>query len=382
MNLIYYVRNFYNQDDFHMILSKSESTSLDLIRVLASQAVVLGHGLSFFGVFSFLHEPNFPWIQNIAVVIFFILSGFVIAYSTVLKSNKDGYIFRSFFIDRSSRIFSAYIIALIFVALIDYLSMHINANAYPYGDAYSLSSFIANVFMLQDYPLSSMLGINWPYTSFGSARVFWTISIEWWIYMFFGILFFVVKKNENKSLLKITLFAISCIVAVYYMYDSRGGNLSIYWCLGMLWMLAYDKFKKSVSGLLPNLLIFISSIVTCIYIQFEVKNAYEFSFAIFVSVSMVSAINLSNYLSIDKAKKTGTLLASYSFTLYLIHYSVIDFMARNLSINKYVNFFFAFIIANMIAFLISRYSEFAFKHTIKSALNRVLFNKKRILTEW
>ena len=66
-------------------LTESNSIFLDLIRGLSSQLVVVGHGISFFGIFTSFHQPNFPWIQNIAVLIFFILSGFLISYSTFRK---------------------------------------------------------------------------------------------------------------------------------------------------------------------------------------------------------------------------------------------------------------------------------------------------------
>ena len=52
-------------------LSEGGSVILDLIRGVSSQLVVVGHGISFFGIFAFLHQPNFPWMQNIAVLIFF-----------------------------------------------------------------------------------------------------------------------------------------------------------------------------------------------------------------------------------------------------------------------------------------------------------------------
>jgi len=63
---------------------------LDMLRGLASQLVLVGHAMSYFGVMKILHPPNFPWIQNIAVVVFFILSGFVITRSVVIRTAESG----------------------------------------------------------------------------------------------------------------------------------------------------------------------------------------------------------------------------------------------------------------------------------------------------
>ena len=69
-------------------LKEGSSVILDFIRGASAQVVVIGHGISFFGIFTFLHEPNFPWMQNIAVLIFFLLSGFLIPYSTIRKKKQ------------------------------------------------------------------------------------------------------------------------------------------------------------------------------------------------------------------------------------------------------------------------------------------------------
>ncbi len=52
-------------------LSENESIFLDLIRATASQLVLIGHAISYFSIATYLHQPYFPWMQNIAVVIFF-----------------------------------------------------------------------------------------------------------------------------------------------------------------------------------------------------------------------------------------------------------------------------------------------------------------------
>lgn len=356
-----------------MKLSDRESICLDLIRAVASQAVVIGHGIGFFGILKFLHEPNFPWMQNIAVVVFFILSGFVITYSTIVKSKNSEYSFFDFFADRASRIFSAYLVAIVFVVAIDSFSVLINYSDYYYKSAFNFQTLITNIFMLQDFPLHEFLGVKGLHeTSFGSARVFWTISIEWWIYMFFGVLFFCIVKNESLSLSKLVLLVLSAVVVSWYTYDSRGGHLSLFWCLGMVWLLIYKKYRDNITGLFANAVVLSSSLATCIAIQLSAIDGYNIYFAASLSLVLVSLINTANNLTIEKFKGVIEFVAGYSFTLYLVHYSIMDFMSRHIeSKNGYTAFICAFLISNGVAMLIARFSERNLRRAFKRYIYKV-----------
>lgn len=128
-------------------LTNSNSIFLDLIRGVSAQIVVIGHGLSFFEIFPVLQVPK---MQNIAVLIFFLLSGFLITYSTIRKNN---YSFKNYFLDRFTRIYTAFIPAIIFVFLIDTLNKKINPSDYMFDKAFNLMTFLGNIFMLQDFPV-------------------------------------------------------------------------------------------------------------------------------------------------------------------------------------------------------------------------------------
>jgi peptidoglycan/LPS O-acetylase OafA/YrhL len=95
------------------------SALLDLIRLSAAQAVCVGHAISFFGVAKTFQPPNFPWIQNVAVQVFFVLSGFVIAFTLVERGRDENYGFRQYLADRFARIYSAYVPSLVAIAAID-----------------------------------------------------------------------------------------------------------------------------------------------------------------------------------------------------------------------------------------------------------------------
>lgn len=78
---------------------------LSFLRVLATGAVIFGHASAFFGGFLFTQWPQFPYIQNIAVTVFFCVSGYVIAWVCNRSRDGDGVsLFVKFTFDRFSRL--------------------------------------------------------------------------------------------------------------------------------------------------------------------------------------------------------------------------------------------------------------------------------------
>ena len=66
-------------------ISKSSSNILNFIRGFSAQIVVLGHLLS---LSLFQTEFNIPIIQNFGVILFFIMSGYLITHESILKTSE------------------------------------------------------------------------------------------------------------------------------------------------------------------------------------------------------------------------------------------------------------------------------------------------------
>ncbi len=214
-------------------ITEGTSITLDLIRGISAQLVVVGHGISYCGILTFLHQPNFPWIQNIAVLIFFLLSGFLITYSTTTKNiKKASYSFLQYFIDRFTRIYTAFIPALIFVLFIDSINIYLNGDEYAFYSAFNLKTLVGNILMFQDYPILRYLPQEFRLTSFGSARPFWTLAVEWWIYLFYGFTVLVFIKDEKIKLSQLFVLGGLSIAPLIYLVGGRGGGLMVYWLFG------------------------------------------------------------------------------------------------------------------------------------------------------
>ena len=133
-------------------LTNAQCNYLDALRGGAAQLVLIGH------IYSISH-PGKTWgIGDLGVIVFFILSGFLISYSALVKLNKNGYSFQYFLRDRFFRIFVPYLPALLLVVGIDTL-VYRYTNATTYLEYYSLKDFVATLLMLQQHPVG-LLRIN------------------------------------------------------------------------------------------------------------------------------------------------------------------------------------------------------------------------------
>jgi peptidoglycan/LPS O-acetylase OafA/YrhL len=144
------------------------SVYLDLIRFAAALVVVLYHAWDF--MFPG-HHLNWPGPE--AVIVFFVLSGFVVAYVT---DGRD-LTFTSYTLNRLSRLWSVALPALGFgLVLADFVRG--SAFAAAPGTGHAFLHTVANaLFLAQCWSLDSIPPLNAP---------FWSLSYEFWFYAVFG----------------------------------------------------------------------------------------------------------------------------------------------------------------------------------------------------
>src|SRR6266496_4912430 len=122
---------------FSLDRSKNDtSVMLDLLRAVAAQTVCVGHALNFANGTTITKAPA------VGVLLFFLLSGFVIAYTLSTKSANDDYGLVSFGIERVSRIYSGFLPAIIMITTADYLMQYLG-HPLP-GDPTDLRTLLGN----------------------------------------------------------------------------------------------------------------------------------------------------------------------------------------------------------------------------------------------
>lgn len=369
-----------NHIEYTYKLSETNSLFLDFVRLIASEVVLIGHGIYILNVYPAFQEPHFPRIQNTAVLIFFILSGFLISYSTFRKMSARSYGFIEYFIDRFSRIYTGLIPCLLFIALIDWTILSFSAEDSSYlqhfGNSLSSWDFLGNVLMLQDSPiLTYITGTN--VSVFGSGVPLWTLAIEWWIYMSFG--WFVLVRTNRKVLYWMVgiLISIAPFYHLVYGMASRTLGLAAIWLLGLgLTFLLRDRSIQQMSQdkklIWAILFLVFASITLFVYLDgFHPLTGilYTMSFLFFISFFQEKEIRIS-----PAVKKSIRLGAGFSYTLYLTHYSVLFFMLFAFpNFSDEFNYWMGILVSNVVAFGLAWFTEMRYR-TIAIKLKEIFLH--------
>ena len=151
------------------------SLYLDLIRFLAALAVFLTHASSplFGGTGAGLFEKH----GHEAVMVFFVLSGFVISFVTQTKENH----IQSYILNRLARLYSVSFPALFLVLVLDYTGALMAPSLYLNGlsqDSYPVLRILINALFLNEIWFESIR----PFTN----APYWSLGYEFWYYILFA----------------------------------------------------------------------------------------------------------------------------------------------------------------------------------------------------
>ena len=151
-----------------------------------------------------------------AVMLFFLLSGFVVYYSTAKHGDLA---FRPYFVRRLRRIYPIFLLALGISAL---NAMVISTNGHL---TFSAEQLLGNLGMLQDFK-GGKPGV-WVPPLFGNVAL-WSLSYEWWFYM----MFFPLYRYVRASLRIHVVAAISLIgFATYWLHFNQVSLFLMYFIL-------------------------------------------------------------------------------------------------------------------------------------------------------
>jgi peptidoglycan/LPS O-acetylase OafA/YrhL len=280
------------------------SIVLDAIRAVAAQAVVIGHAISFFRVWPWAQPPQAPYMQNIAVQVFFVLSGFLIAYTLARKRS-----FTEYFVERFARIYSAYIPALVFIVAVDVALISLDRYDVPRHHL-TLHAFLGNLIMVQNLVVPTL----------GSGGPLWTLAIEWHLYMVAGALFFL----RRAPWLVAVVLAASFVPLKYLISGSvdPGRGLTLLWLFGFAGYFALPYLRRCA----PRWLTLVMSCSVGAYLWFlPPANEYQPFLYVPLAIGFLAFVALA--FSIEPRSRTwdGAVryMADYSFTLYLVHHTIV-----------------------------------------------------------
>src|ERR1700761_7849302 len=268
-----------------------------------------------------------------AVLVFFLLSGFVIYLSVV---NRKSLTFYSYIKKRFVRIYPITIAAFAISTAIFF----INGYHFTLND---LKDFAGNLFMLQDDQAQPGLIVpvylkNYP---------LWSLSYEWWFYVMFFPLFIYLSKRARENAFPSIYLALGISVSGWLLFLFKPSHVFLIFTYFLLWwtgVACAEVYLRQKAFSFKNLLpVFLSvSIVSClisvpvingIFIKHlslgQINASYPISTYLhyYLDVIVFLVIGLIwwklNLIGFDLVLKPFKILAPISFAIYIIHFPFI-----------------------------------------------------------
>ncbi len=161
-------------------MNRPFSVYLDLVRFIAAFLVYLYHSNQ-----RFLIETKLPASDygHSSVIVFFVLSGFVIAFVTATKESQ----LAAYSASRISRVFSVTVPAIALTVVLDAIGRQLMPDIYSgYPFDHLLARIGASLLLLNEVWFISI-------TSFSNVP-FWSICFEFWYYVTFAMIIFMPRR--------------------------------------------------------------------------------------------------------------------------------------------------------------------------------------------
>jgi peptidoglycan/LPS O-acetylase OafA/YrhL len=297
-------------------MNRPFSVYLDLVRFTAAVLVYMWHSNQRFLTESILPASNYG---HSSVIVFFVLSGFVIAYITDTKESK----LPEYAASRFSRVFSVAIPAIVLTLILDSVGRHLYPEIYGYPYDQFAARIAGSVLMANEVWLISI-------TSFSNVP-YWSICYEWWYYVTFAMVVFLPFRAG------LVAAAVAMLVI--------GPKLIL---LAPVWWLGVLLYRWHKPALLPQwaswTMVVASTLGIVAFHYFSTMDASEEWLTKLIGKELVVLLTFSkrfmadyilgvlvfmNFAGVRNVVADGKLLiaiarpvrfcANYTFTLYLLH---------------------------------------------------------------
>lgn len=301
---------------------------LDLIRGMAALEVCLSHlramfflphgekqGSILISLFYF-----FTGFAHQAVIIFFVLSGFLISRSVYFSYLNKKFSFKNYSIDRLTRLWIVILPGLILTAIVDHLGLSmfpgsaIYSNAVPFlgdispGKYLNGGVFLGNVFFLQTILVHT----------FGSNYPLWSLANEFWYYVLFPFTLFAFIDGR---LMRKSLFGILALAILIFV----GKAIALYF---LVWLIGFAIviINKRVTPFTKqwNYLLLIAAGISFLIVLFLIRinlipdSLKDLVLALVTGVMVYSAINAPEIPG--GIQRFTKFFSGISYSLYIIHY--------------------------------------------------------------
>jgi len=319
-------------------MSEMASTYLDALRAAGANLVIASHVMAlYFGI----RDPYS--LGNLGVAVFFLLSGFLIMQSMLNWLNRPEPRLAGFLADRVARIMTPYVPALALIALLNLTLIHTNHS--QGGANTGVLSFLGNLLLLQDHAVFQGLefagiDLSWRIRPYNSAEPFWTVAIEMWIYVSMGLFFFCLLKRESiNRWLGVALVAVAAPVLIWNAAAGGGKSLSLIWLLGGIAGYLFHLWRANGYSNIRGVATAVGAFSTLALLGRSGKIGFQpFDVQTAILMAMIMFSVLALLISIQRVppmlRGSVKFLASYSYSLYLIHNTVLIIVLEHVNFER------------------------------------------------
>jgi peptidoglycan/LPS O-acetylase OafA/YrhL len=311
-------------------MDKSTSIYLDAARFLAAMVVFVHH---FFALGLISSDMKITFARE-AVMIFFVLSGYVIAYVSAEKERT----IKHYLLNRFSRLYSVVLPALILTFVLDSIAMYFSPELYdPKTHTQILErSIISLLFLNQIWNLTVMPLSNGP---------FWSISFEFWYYLIFAAAMYLPSVKQKLIWMSICILIagpkiiilLPCwLIGVFAYYIAKRRTLvnrssTLIFMLSLAAMGFVITYGNPMNEMVLNIKSYANEgyftlFNHAVFMGGQLNFLNDYFFCLLFAINILTA--KSFFRSFKESKKLTHViryLASHTFSLYLYHVPLLLF---------------------------------------------------------
>lgn len=254
------------------------------------------------------------------VMVFFVLSGYFISGSVLNMLQKDRWSWKTYLTNRVTRLWVVLLPALILSYIWKLMQFHFFGPETGYSTSMDWKTFLGNLFFLQNIA-TPIYAHNGP---------LWSLNYEFWYYILFPclILIFKSKSAGAKGLYLLISLLIMKLVGVHVL------EYFLIWLMGVgpvfLKPRHTSRTKGLTTGLIVSLVVFAVSLRAFYLPQLHLTMYYADLIVGLLGMVVVSLViaRLNGTTSHPTLLKWSAGLSGFSYSLYLVHYPVIDFVEK------------------------------------------------------